>query len=181
MIDDKYKKIISEGKGFAVVMAGSDSDAPHIDKIVKSLGNYEVPYQVRIGSVHKQPEWVESLIKKYNDINGLICYIAIAGGTDALSGLLSFHALGPVISCPPDTKYADKEKYPNRFNESCLTNPPGSSNAYVARPENVGRLVAQIFSGVNPRFRELLQQEISAKIELLKEADRKFQLKYGGK
>ena len=66
--------------------------------------------------------------------------IAVAGGTDALSGTLSFHSLHPVVSCPPDPP-----------NESCLRNPPGSSNATVYSPRNAARFVAQLFAARDPR------------------------------
>lgn|SRR3989338_5680074 len=181
MIDDAFKEVIAGNQGCAVIMAGSDSDALHIENIVKSIEKYEVPYQVRIGSAHKQAGDVVDLVREYNNIGGLICYISVAGGTDALSGILSFHAFGFVISCPPDTRYADKEKYANDFNETCLRNPPGSSNAYIARPENVGKAVAQMFAGVNPRFRELLMRENEKKIQSLEKADAEFQSKYNKK
>ena len=169
MIDEKFKKIMQSNKGCAVVMAGSSSDEKHIDNVVKSLEEYEIPYRIRICSAHKQPEELMEIIREYNEVCGLVAYIAIAGGTDALSGTLSFHALGPVISCPPDAP-----------NESCLTNPPGSSNSYIQYPKNVGRHIAQMYAGVNPRFRELLIQKNDKKLNLLKKANVEFQEKYGG-
>ncbi len=173
-IDDQFKEIMKSNTGCAVVMAGSDSDKTHIEKIVKSLREYDVPHKVRICSAHKQPGTLADTIEEYNKVGGSVAYIAIAGGTDALSGTASFHTLGPVISCPPDTKFADKEKYTNDFNESCLKNPPGSSNAYIARPENVGRFIAQMYAGVNPGFAKLLTEKNASKIGKLEQADRIF-------
>lgn len=103
---------------------------------------------------------------EYNEVGGSVAYVAVAGGTDALSGTLSFHALGPVISSPPDAP-----------NQSCLTNPPGSSNAYIARPANVGKFIAQLYAGVNPKFRELLSTNNKTKIDSLIEADKKIEVK----
>ena len=166
-IDDKFKEIMQSNKGCAVIMAGSDSDEKHIEKIVESLREYGIPYRVRICSAHKQPEKLMALIREYNAINGSAAYIAIAGGTDALSGTLSFHALGPVISCPPDAP-----------NQSCLTNPPGSSNAYIARAGNVGKFVAQIYASNNPKFKESLEKNNAIKAGYLEKADAEFQIKY---
>ncbi len=156
--------------GCAVVMAGSDSDKEHIGKVVDSLKKYEVPHQVRICSAHKQPYMLLDIIEEYNQVGGSVAYVAIAGGTDALSGTLSFHAFGPVISCPPDAP-----------NQSCLTNPPGSSNAYIAKPANVGRLIAQMYVGANPRFRDILADEKWKKINALERADAEFRTTYGVK
>jgi len=167
-IDDKFKEIMQSNTGCAVIMAGSDSDEKHIEKIIESLKEYEIPYQVRICSAHKQPEKLIALIREYNGIKGSAAYIAIAGGTDALSGTLSFH-VGPVISCPPDAP-----------NQSCLTNPLGSSNGYIARAGNVGKFIAQIYAGANPKFKELLEKNNAEKIGHLEKKDAEFQSKYKG-
>ena len=160
--------------GCAVIFAGSGSDKGHIDKIVMSLQKYEVPHDVRICSGHKQPCKLIELIREYNEVGGLVTYVAVAGGTDALSGTLSYHARGLVISCPPDSRPDE-----GIHNQSCLNNPSGSSNVYIARPENVGRVIAQNYSGVNSRFRELLEKEIAAKVKKLEMADDEFQANYG--
>ena len=167
MIDDKFIDIMQSNTGCAVVLAGSDSDKPHIDEVVKSLKAYQIPYEVRICSAHKQPGKLQSIMDEYNAVGGLVAYITIAGGPDALSGTASFHALGPVISCPPD--------HPN---QSCLSNPLGSSNAYIGKPSNVGKFIAQMYAGFNPQFRALLETNNAAKIGDLEVADTKFRADY---
>ncbi len=174
MVDAKFKKVMQSNKGCAVIMAGSDSDdkpredkPSHIEQIAKSLESFEIPYEVRICSAHKQSKKLRIITKEYNAVGGSVTYIAVAGGTDGLSGILSYHALGPVISCPPDAP-----------NESCLRNPPGSSNAYIVIPTNVGKFVAQIYAGVNPRFKELLEIEKTNKLRSLEYADEIIQAKY---
>lgn len=144
---------IQENKGFAVIMAGSDSDKPHIDALVKALNGYGIKSQVRIASAHKEPEVVASLVGLYDSFKSPIVYVAVAGKTDALSGMVSFLSVNPVVSCPPD--------HPNT---SCLNNPPGSSNAYVGDPKNLARYVAQIFSHLNPEVRRKLESERDGKI-----------------
>jgi len=167
MIDEKFKKAMRSRTGCAVIVAGSDSDEAHIEKIIVSLQRYEIPYEVRICSAHKQPEELMNIVEEYNAVGGSLSYIAIAGGTDTLSGILSYHALGPVISCPPDSP-----------NQSCLTNPPGSSNAYIARPENAGKFIAQIYAGVNPRFKKLIEHNKAKRIEFLRKADSRLRKKF---
>ncbi len=169
MIREEFKSVMQSNSGCVVILAGSDSDKGHIDEIVKSLQKYDIPYNVRICSAHKQPDRLMSMIKEYNEVGGLVAYVAIVGGTDALSGTLSYHALGPVISSSPDGQ-----------NESCLNNPPGSSNAYIGRPANVARFIAQMYAGVNPKLRELLEKESVKKVSSLEQADAEFQRSYGG-
>ncbi len=164
-----FREEVESNKGCAVILAGSGSDEKHIDEIVKSLRMYEVPLEVRVKSAHKQGEDLPDLLELYDSMKGGLAYIVVAGGVDALSGTSSFQSWRPTISCPPE--------YP-KINESCLRNPLGSSNAYIRRPEDVGRLVAQIFAHQNPTYREKLISGIKAKKEKLKEDDAKLRAKY---
>jgi phosphoribosylaminoimidazole carboxylase PurE protein len=162
---EEFMDELQQNKGVAVIMAGSDSDKPHIQKIAKSLDEYCITYGIRICSAHKQPEALMSLLEGYNGFNNALVYIAVAGGTDALSGTASFHSYHPVISCPPDAP-----------NDTCLRNPPGSSNAYIARADNVGKLVAQMYSHLNPEYKRLLEEKRQQKIEKLNKANEEFKL-----
>jgi len=152
-----------------VIIAGSESDRPHIEKIIESLEGFEIPYEVRICSAHKNPDTLLKIIAGYNELSAAIVFVAVAGGCDALSGTLSFHALHPVISCPPDAP-----------NESCLTNPAGSANAYIAKAGNVGKFAAQVFAQLNPRYRKLLEQYNREKVISLEKSDKKFRKKFTG-
>merc|ERR1711879_987033 len=81
-------------------------------------------------------------------------------GTDALSGTASYLANFPVVSCPPDG-----------MNKSCLTNPPGSSNAFVCKPANVAKFAAQMFSRSSAEVSAALDASIAEKIVKLEKAD----------
>ena len=142
-----------------MIVAGSDSDMSHADKLTAALKMYEIQYEVRICSAHKSPKRLLELIAEYEG-QGALVWVAVAGGTDALSGTLAFHANQPVISCPPDG-----------LNHSCLTNPPGSSNATILSPKNVARFIAQVYSYVNPRLEELLVASRTEKIRHLEAKD----------
>ena len=108
-----------------------------------------------------EEDLTSNLKHRKNSIGGAVTFIPVAGGTDALSGIVSYHAIsGPIISCPPDAP-----------NESCTRNPPGSCNAYVPRPENVGKFVAQIYAPFNKDLGLRLIQMNKEKIEKLREED----------
>lgn len=156
-----FADAVKSRRGAAVILAGSDSDRPHVEKIAQSLQEFGIPHEVRVCSAHKQPERLMAILREYEQAGGALAYIAVAGGTDALSGTLSFHALAPVISCPPDAP-----------NESCLRNPPGSSNAVIYHPRNVGRFVAQLFAPFNPELAERLKRSRDQKVRTLEESDR---------
>jgi phosphoribosylaminoimidazole carboxylase PurE protein len=163
MIQGEFMAAVRSKKGCALIVAGSDSDRSHIERIVSALKMYEIPYEVRICSAHKSPGRLMELISEYEGQEGALVYVAVAGGTDALSGILAFHADQPVISCPPDG-----------LNHSCLTNPPGSSNATILSPKNVGRFIAQVFSSVNSSLRKNLERSRVEKVRQLEEKDVEF-------
>jgi len=156
--------------GCAVIVAGSDSDEEHVKKIADALRNYGVPMQARVCSAHKQPQKAMGLLQHYNQSLEPLVLISVASGTDALSGLLAYHSVHPVVSSPPD---AD-------INASCLTNPPRSSNAYVKHWKNAARFAAQQLSYAIPAVRDALSVEVVEKIGSLDHADQGFSKRMDG-
>lgn len=150
----------------AGILAGSPSDMPHIEKIANALTNYNVPSFIRICSAHKQPGKLERLVSELNRSDEPLVLIGVAGGTDALSGTASFLSTFPVVSCPPSPASSSSD-----VNFSCLFNPPGSSNAYIIKPDNVAKFVAQSFSLANEDIAEKLRLSNQTKIKQLEEAD----------
>merc|ERR1719401_1211172 len=146
--------------GFVVIAAGSDSDMPHLESLKKEMGKFKIPCEIRICSAHKQPGRLEGLITQYNKSTEPLLIVGCAGGTDALSGTASYLSRHPVISCPPDG-----------MNNTCLTNPPGSSNGYIMKPANVAKFAAQFFSQQCPQVSAALDASIAEKIRKLEQAD----------
>merc|ERR1711907_586966 len=95
----------------------------------------KIEAQIRVCSAHKQPARLQSVIDDYNKSSRPVMMVGCAGGTDALSGTASYLSTFPVVSCPPDKD----------LNRTCLTNPPGSSNAFIMKPANIGKFAAQMF------------------------------------
>merc|ERR1712151_224679 len=145
---------------FVAIFAGSDSDMPHLENIAKELSKFKIPSQIRICSAHKQPGRLEKLIEEYNESTEPMMIVGCAGGTDALSGTASYLSLHPVVTCPPDG-----------MNNTCLTNPPGSSNAFIVKPANVAKFAAQFFAHSCPEVSALLDVSIREKVRKLEEAD----------
>ncbi len=164
---DKLKKEDYIKGEIVVIIAGSDSDMPHIQEIKKELDSYGIRSEIRICSAHKQPAKCEEIIYKYNQSLEPVVFVCVAGGTDALSGVVSFHSVNPVISCPPN-----KEEY-----HSCITNPLGSSNSLIIRPANVAKHIAQIFRQYNLELQKILRENNQNKIKKLEQADNSFNKK----
>jgi len=151
---------------FAVVAAGSDSDMPHLEVLQKELAKFKIPSEIRICSAHKQPGKLQAVLAHYDKSTEPMLIVGCAGGTDALSGTASYLSRHPVISCPPDG-----------MNNTCLTNPPGSSNAFVVKPANVAKFAAQAFQMHCPAVRAALDAGIKEKIVKLEMADEQLQKK----
>ncbi|CAD7961128.1 unnamed protein product [Amoebophrya sp. A25] len=162
--------------GLVCIFAGSDSDAPHIEKLKEQFSKTnaglariagctaKIGTQVRICSAHKQPKRLQGVLKYYNTSDQPIVIIACAGGTDALSGTASFLSTHPVVSCPPD----------GLENKTCTINPPGSSNAFVGKVGNCARFCTQLLAGKQPAIASYLDAENKKKVASLESADSKL-------
>merc|ERR1712050_242123 len=159
---DKEFGIIDKSRTgpLAVIAAGSDSDMPHLEALKKEIGKFKINAEIRICSAHKQPSRLQDVIAQYSNRKQPIVLVGCAGGTDALSGTASYLSNFPVVSCPPDG-----------MNNTCLTNPPGSSNAYIMKPSNVAKFAAQMFARSSKEVSAALEANIAEKISKLEKAD----------
>ncbi len=85
----------------AVIM-GSKSDEHIAKKVTEVLDQYCVPYEVKVLSAHRQPKELEAYLeesKKYVKV-----YIAIAGLSAALPGVIASRVEQPVIGVPVEVK-----------------------------------------------------------------------------
>jgi len=161
-----FVEVASDAKPLVVIAAGSDSDMPHLETLKKEVEKFKIAAEIRICSAHKQPTRLHSVIAEYNKSNRPVMMVGCAGGTDALSGTASYLAKFPVVSCPPDG-----------MNDTCLTNPPGSSNAFIVKPANIGKFAAQVFAHRSKEVAQALEANIAEKITKLEKADEQLSKK----
>jgi len=81
------------------VMLGSDSDFPFIEKGVKMLKEFQVPFRVEVSSAHRTPERTAALVKEFEE-DGVEVIIAAAGGAAHLPGVIASRTLLPVLGVP---------------------------------------------------------------------------------
>merc|ERR1712193_242510 len=158
-----FVEVASDAKPLVVIAAGSDSDTPHLETLKKEVEKFKIAAEIRICSAHKQPGRLQTVIGEYNKSDRPVMMVGCAGGTDALSGTASYLATFPVVSCPPDG-----------MNNTCLTNPPGSSNAFIVKPANIAKFAAQLFAHRNKDISDALDANIAEKISKLEAADAKL-------
>src|SRR6185369_954751 len=84
-----------------IILMGSKADLGHAEKIAAVLRQFDLPVTLRIASAHKIPRVLLDAIEQYDRAGEPLVYIAIAGRSNALSGVLDWATLNPVITCPP--------------------------------------------------------------------------------
>jgi len=82
-----------------LVVMGSRSDSHIAEKVTAVLDEFEVEYDVEVASAHRNPKKVEELAKGDYDV-----FIAIAGLSAALPGVIAAHTIKPVIGVPVSAK-----------------------------------------------------------------------------
>lgn len=85
-------------KKIAVIM-GSDSDLPVVEKAIRTLEEYEVPYEVHVYSAHRTPEQARQFAVNAR-ANGFGVIIAAAGMAAHLAGAFAANTILPVIGIP---------------------------------------------------------------------------------
>jgi 5-(carboxyamino)imidazole ribonucleotide mutase/phosphoribosylaminoimidazole-succinocarboxamide synthase len=122
-----------------IILMGSKSDMPHVEKIVAGLERFELSYTLNISSAHKSATHLMGLLARYEAAPSPKVYITVAGRSNALSGLVDAHVTAPVIACPP---YSDTFGGADIF--SSVRMPSGVAPALVLEPLNAALLAAKI-------------------------------------
>lgn len=92
-------------KKVAVIM-GSDSDLPVVEKALKTLEEYGVPYEVHVFSAHRTPVQARdfSLSARENGFGAIVC---AAGKAAHLAGAVAANTTLPVIGIPVKSSTLD--------------------------------------------------------------------------
>lgn len=89
-------------KTISIIM-GSQSDLETVQSAIDVLKEFNTGFEVRVLSAHRTPKelakYVEDASKK-----GVKVFIAAAGGSAALAGVVAAHTILPVIGIPIETK-----------------------------------------------------------------------------
>jgi len=81
------------------IVLGSKSDMMVAEKCKAVLDEFSIEYTLRIASAHRTPETVIEIARMNYDV-----YIAIAGLSAALPGVIAAHTVSPVIGVPVSGK-----------------------------------------------------------------------------
>lgn len=81
------------------VIMGSESDWPTMSKARDVLVEFGVPYECRVVSAHRTPDWMREYAQRAEE-RGLEVLIAGAGGAAHLPGMVASYTLLPVLGVP---------------------------------------------------------------------------------
>jgi phosphoribosylaminoimidazole carboxylase PurE protein len=82
-----------------LVLLGSTSDLPVIEKMKPLLERFGLTYRVEVASAHRQPEKLHSIVKAAEK-NGTEIFVALAGMAAHLPGVVASLTGKPVIGVP---------------------------------------------------------------------------------
>lgn len=131
-----------------VIIMGSASDGEHAGRISERLAQWGIPVETRVASAHKSARYLLDMLAAYEAAGDVAAYVAIAGRSNALAGLVDATVLAPVITCPP---YSDRFGGADLY--SSLRMPGGVCPLVVLEPENAALAVAKIIGLSDPAVR----------------------------
>jgi 5-(carboxyamino)imidazole ribonucleotide mutase len=144
------------------IILGSKSDLPVADKVTKVLDDFEIEYDIHIASAHRTPEVVKIIIEESNSE----VFIAIAGLSAALPGVIAANTLKPVIGVPVSGKLNLDSIM------SMVEMPSGVPVATVGLDNgtNAGILAAQILAIPDPDIAvKLYKQRTTAREKIIRD------------
>ncbi|HPR41753.1 MAG TPA: 5-(carboxyamino)imidazole ribonucleotide mutase [Candidatus Methanofastidiosa archaeon] len=116
-----------------LVICGSKSDMHIVDKIENVLKEYDASYAVEVASAHRDPKRVEELARR--DVG---VFIAVAGLSAALPGVVASHTERPVIGVPVSAALGGLDsllsivQMPKGVPVACVGIDNGQNAAYLA-------------------------------------------------
>lgn len=139
-----------------LILMGSDSDAPTMQKTVDVLDEFGITSHMTVASAHRSPDRVHRLVAEAKR-DGVKVFIVGAGAAAHLAGVVAAHATQPVIGVPIDSS-------PLKGWDALLATvqmPPGVPVATVsvgsAGAANAAVLAAQILAVGDPAIAKALE------------------------
>ena len=126
-IDNKEKPLVS-------IIAGSRNDKEVYERTETVLKEQKIPYDLQIISAHRDPDKLDNYIKSCKSL----IYIAVAGLSAALPGVIASKTDKPVIGVPVSSKLGGLDallsivQMPPRVPVGCVGIDGGENAAYLA-------------------------------------------------
>lgn len=153
--------------GRAIILMGSKSDLEHVNKITAQLDKFGIAHIVRVASAHKSVRYLLALLESYEQSGDATVYIAVAGRSNALAGMVDANTTWPVITCPPaSTAYGGADIY------SSLRMPSAVAPLVILEPDAAALAAAKILALQEPTLRERITRYQAEMTEAILAADK---------
>ena len=129
-----YKNTDNVQESLISIIAGSTSDKEVYEKAEKVLKENNIKYDLQILSAHRDPEKLDDYLKNCESL----IYIAVAGLSAALPGVIASKTDKPVIGVPVSAKLGGLDallsivQMPPRVPVACVGIDRGENAAYLA-------------------------------------------------
>lgn len=149
-----------------IIITGSKADLAHSQEIAQALGRLGIPHELRIASAHKSPQYLLDMVEQYDASSRRLVYIAVAGRSNALGGMLDGSTVNPVINCPPPS-----DRFAGMDILSSLRMPSGVAAATVLEAEAAALLAGKILALDDAPLRQRIETYQRASRERIEEDD----------
>ncbi|OCL08209.1 phosphoribosylaminoimidazole carboxylase [Glonium stellatum] len=134
---------------------GSDSDMPILRPCFEILDKFKIPYQARITSAHRTPDWMRTFAKDAKQ-NGFRVIIAAAGGAAHLPGMAASWTVLPVIGVPVKASVLDGVD--SLYSMSQMPRGEPVATVGINNSTNAALLAARILGVADARVATLLRE-----------------------
>src|SRR6478672_4036527 len=133
---------MSQQQHKVAVMMGSSSDAPVMKPATEVLEKYGVPYEFKVVSAHRSPQWMYEYAAGI-EAAGISIVIAGAGGAAHLPGMMAALTTVPVIGVPVKSSNS-LDGWDSLLSIVQMPNDVPVATVAVNAAQNAGILAAQI-------------------------------------
>jgi len=150
--------------GTGIILMGSKTDMEHCKKIGEALKGLGVKAEYRVASAHRTPKKLLEIVGKANARAAKgekIVLIAVAGLSNALSGVVACASALPVVTCPPSSEDI----------MSSLRMPKGVAHDTVLGAENAALMAAKIIGLSEPAVAKKVSAALAGYAKKVEEAD----------
>jgi 5-(carboxyamino)imidazole ribonucleotide mutase len=134
--------------GRVMILMGSKSDLEHVKPMRAQLEAFGIPYAVRVASAHKSVRHLLEVIEEVSRAGEPTVFIAVAGRSNALGGMLDANTPFPVIACPPTSAaFGGADIF------SSLRMPGGVAPLVILEPAAAALASAKILALADPTLR----------------------------